>query len=418
MFGLLVNHPFYNGLKDFTFHVDVDAETLKNTFGSNPPDVKKKRKSKFQDDVEATLTWDPNRPIAWPPGFDAASCARAVGRLNISSCFGGRYLSCTFRTPDKPKGGLSATEYRIEWRGDAAGYAPDLNSSAGCLNTIETICEAIYGFTLKEPHPAGLFVIAGATNSGKSNIGRGLIHQYLKNEVEALQGKTGRRRPHLITFEDPVERYWFQNPEKAKETGIDYTPREKGTDAPSLKEAITAALRQTPSVFYAGETRDPEDWKELLRFASTGHLCVTTSHAASLTEAMGQMLRAVGANSPARRSDVGRSVLAIVHLRSERISCGDKPEENEEKCKEFHECSVLLPAIWVRSDAAAMTLMSDGLTSILPFRDSEKLGDTGCLGRTAFAEILLNGSSAPSAQCDRFKAALKNKAREWDLEGI
>jgi hypothetical protein len=417
-----VSHPFYDGVKDFTFYIPDQNTELKRVFVETSTDFRGKLRKQCQVDEEATLCRDPNKHKYWPSLVNATGRKKPAGRLNVSSCFAGRFFSCTFRTARSPSGGVK--KYPIKWGGDGAGYAPESKPPGKFLNTIDRICAELYKYTLEATEATGLIVISGATNSCKSNIARGLIHMYLKRRVKELAGKKGARRPHLVTFEDPVETYWARDPVIAGEaangshSGIDYTPREKGKDVASLKYAIEAALRQTPSVFFVGETRDPEDWKHLLRFAASGHLCVTTTHAVSLTETMGQILRAVGANSPSRRSDVARRVLAVIHLRGEEILCCESTPRGEKGCRRAgapHRRSALIPAIWVKSDTSKMTLMSDGLTSLLPFRNPTNLTDTGCLGRTAFAEILLKSATK---LCGPLESAIKNKARKWDLEGV
>src|SRR6185295_810970 len=105
--------------------------------------------------------------------------------------------------------------------------------------------------------------------------------------------------PHLITFEDPIETYYAAEAytphglhaqmsvemAASREEG-DYTPRQQKLDAGSLKEALHEALRQTPKVLFVGETREKEDWQELIHFAGTGHLVITTAHAGSLLDTM------------------------------------------------------------------------------------------------------------------------------------
>lgn len=110
-----------------------------------------------------------------------------------------------------------------------------------------------------------------------------------------------------MTFEDPIETPLWSLGQVLKwrkclvSLPIDYTPRGKETDAKSLRDVLSAALRQTPAAVYVGETRSLSDWRELLDFAATGHLIVTTSHAGSLTECMDSLLRACDASSPSGR---------------------------------------------------------------------------------------------------------------------
>jgi len=292
-------------------------------------------------------------------------------------------------------------------------FNPEERSNTGkssFLSSMDDLCEEIFQRAFSQTFDLhGLVVVAGATNTGKSRIARGLIYKFLKTQVAKSVGTT--RRPHLVTFEDPIDEYWAEDPDAAKHTGVDYTPREKRKDANSLNEVVDAALRQTPSVFFVGETRDPQDWKEVFRFASTGHMCVTTSHSGSLTEAMGQLLLAMEAKSPAGRSEVAHRIMALVHLRSHKVVVDGKT------------LKVTLPAIWVRSPVSSMTLMADGLTALLPYREapikvtsSGGAKNLGCLGRSWFAERLLSRSSEAVRRV--FEEQVMSLAFKWDLEGI
>ena len=48
----------------------------------------------------------------------------------------------------------------------------------------------------------------------------------------------------------------------------------------------------------------------------TGHLVVTTSHAGSLIESIGNILQAARAVTPSDRSNKGGRLLAVVHLKA------------------------------------------------------------------------------------------------------
>lgn len=217
----------------------------------------------------------------------------------------------------------------------------------------------------------GLVVVTGATNSAKSQITRGLIHNYLLNHVDQFQKDRADhrpcRRPHLVTFEDPIEDFFavptadassvernMTHPELAFHGfEIDYTPRERGTDVSALPAAFADALRQTPALFFVGEVREAEDWKAVLEFAGTGHLVVATAHAGSLVEAMIKLLSAVEARTPADRRRFGERILAIVHMQAVRAADAQGK-------------GLLLPALWRRSDYGLTNLVAAGLGSVVP----------------------------------------------------
>jgi hypothetical protein len=405
---------FYPHLEDFTFFREVTQ--LRELFGETYPE-QLIRKVELDD---AVCLKQANRPSSLD------------GRLNLTQCYAGKYVSCTFRAtgrlPSQELTPYRETEYRIreskynpdppkepenkEVDENPVGNPNDAGQQEVHLNSMQSLCDVLYRRIFPESVDVhGLIVIAGATASGKSQVARGLIYMYLQSVLERIG--TGRR-PHLVTFEDPIDKYWASDPKKARSTGIDYTPREYSKDVASLEEAVTAALRQTPRVFFVGETRRPEDWKELSRFASTGHLCVTTSHAGSLTEAMGQIFQATEASTPARRSEVANRILALVHLRTHKVS---NTKDGAPDIK------ITVPAIWVRSAVSTKAMMADGLTSLLPYRDPVVwdnnpgcAGAFGCLGRSWFATQLLT-RPVPEIQNELVKD-IERLVLGWDLEGL
>jgi twitching motility protein PilU len=154
-----------------------------------------------------------------------------------------------------------------------------------------------------EPHQ-GLILVTGATNSTKSKIARGLAWRMLKKIIE--DPKAQDRGPHLVTFEDPIEQFFWKaehpatgDPDAAP--AIDYTPRQRQKDCAELKQGLDDALRQTPAVFYIGEIRDSEEMCQAVEFGGTGHLAIATAHAGNLIEGVGKLLKAVkAANSGVR----------------------------------------------------------------------------------------------------------------------
>jgi hypothetical protein len=233
----------------------------------------------------------------------------------------------------------------------------------------------------------GLIVIAGRTGSGKSEMARAFARRYL----ERCMDLGGDRRPHLVTYEDPIEKQFADTPDAAALAGFDYTPREKAVDVRNLADATRDALRQTPALFYVGETRDEEDWKTLLRFAGTGHLTITTGHAGSLVETMAQILQAANARTPAERSQVAGRIAALVHIRAHKPKSGTPS-------------NVLVPAFWCRTPRTISAFTAEGLGSMFPHRAAQP----GSYGRAHAVERLKYLQEVPE---------LRRKAVEWDLRG-
>ncbi|HWS88371.1 MAG TPA: ATPase, T2SS/T4P/T4SS family [Pyrinomonadaceae bacterium] len=322
--------------------------------------------SRFSFDQEMWL-WDEGRGRA------------AKGRVLACLCDRGERWSVSFRR----------TEKKVR-QGPRPGAGPEY------LNKPWTIGKLVYQtiFELEDSEQHGLVVIAGRTGSCKSQIAKGLVETYLG----------GRPDRHLVTYEDPIER-------KFKTRGFN-TSREKGKDVADLHEATRNALRQKPAALFVGETRDPEEWKLLLHYAGTGHLVVTTAHAGSLIEAMGNILQATEANDPTTRSVVGERLLAVVHLKSEKAGAcaGGK-------------LGILVPALWRRTSEGIKALMSEGLSSLQPNTPPERTQDQelpkpfpSSVGRYWFARELLKEEGALKKLSDN--AEVENSALEWDLQGV
>lgn len=272
------------------------------------------------------------------------------------------------------------------------------------------LCEFFYEAVLApRTPPTGVLAFFGETGSRKSTYARGLIDIYLDRLATS---NCGERRPHLLTFEDPIEDFFspedgeagtanaFQNLRRtAKELAVDYTPRCIGVDTPSLQAGLLNALRQKPAVVYVGETRTREDWRSVLDFGGTGHLIVTTSHAGSLLESMSQLFKVAEATSPAQRSFVAGKVLAVVHLRAYG--------SGEEK--------VVIPAMWRRTPEGANNLVTDGIGSILPNNPGVQveLPAEGSLGRHWFGKYLKKAVRRSSIEDSLLEQLLLD-----DLQGL
>jgi hypothetical protein len=393
---------FYRDIEDFTFF--EKSTELQELFGGT---YSEEVTSKLQLDEAARLKLKESE-------------THIDGRLNLSRCFAGEFVSCSFRADRTPEEGLYP--YHAPYKIEASGYNPRPSNSFEhkpaeqkakdvYMNSWDDLCDVVYKRVFRPlTNPRGLIVISGATACGKSNIARGLIYMYLKSLSDGIQPK---RRPHLVTYEEPIDKYWAISPEAAQKTGIDYTPREARKDVRCLQDAVEAALRQTPTMFFVGETRKSEDWKVLLQFASTGHVSMTTSHAGSLTEAMGQLIRAVDASTPGQRSEVANRISALIHLRTKKFKTDTGTGE----------MNITIPAIWVRSAVSTKALMADGLTSLLPYHDPigwdeepGTAGNLGCLGRSWFAEQLLIRAGTKIGS--RLSEQIKRMALSWDLEGL
>ena len=136
----------------------------------------------------------------------------------------------------------------------------------------------------------GIVIISGTTGAGKSTT--------LAAMVEYMNLNSRRR---IVTVEDPVE-YLFTDKQSI------VTQREVGLDTESFEQALNHVLRQDPDVIVIGEMRDATSLKTAMSAAETGHLVLTTLHAASAAVAVPRLLELM----PSEEWDHARLVLSSV----------------------------------------------------------------------------------------------------------
>lgn len=118
----------------------------------------------------------------------------------------------------------------------------------------------------------GLFLMAGATGSGKSTSIAAML------EYRNLHGDG-----HIVTIEDPIE-YVFHH------KNCIFTQREVNIDTYSYGIALKNALRQAPDVLFIGEIRDRDSMESAIAFSETGHLVVATIHANNTPQTLERVL--------------------------------------------------------------------------------------------------------------------------------
>jgi len=118
----------------------------------------------------------------------------------------------------------------------------------------------------------GLILIVGATGMGKST-----------SLASMLDHRNMTEHGHILTIEDPIE-FMFRH--KKCIVG----QREVGLDTLSFDNALREAMREAPDVIMIGEARDKEVMEAALRYADTGHLCLTTLHATNANQTLDRLL--------------------------------------------------------------------------------------------------------------------------------
>ena len=118
----------------------------------------------------------------------------------------------------------------------------------------------------------GIIVIAGTTGSGKTTT------------ISAMIDIINRTRAGVIlSLEKPIE-YIHKNIKSVVKQ------REVGSDVSSFAAGLIAGLRQDPDVIVVGEISDIDTIETALNAAETGHLVISSIHAADTLQALDRII--------------------------------------------------------------------------------------------------------------------------------
>ena len=154
----------------------------------------------------------------------------------------------------------------------------------------------------------GLVVVVGATGSGKSTSLAAMIDHRNTNAPG-----------HILTLEDPIE-YLHHHKRSV------VAQREIGVDTDNFTTGIRSAMRSAPNVILLGEIRDNDTMESALKFANTGHLCLTTLHANNAVSAIERMMTFFPPEDQA--SETVRIAQNLRGIVSQRLV----PTKNDGKC--------------------------------------------------------------------------------------
>ena len=117
-------------------------------------------------------------------------------------------------------------------------------------------------------HPKGLILAVGPTGSGKTSTLYSIM-----NHLNSPNSK-------LVSLEDPVE---------YELNGVIQIPV-RSDEKESFSEKLRAVLREDPNVVMIGEIRDADTAKTALQASLTGHLVLSSFHAASAATAVTRLM--------------------------------------------------------------------------------------------------------------------------------
>lgn len=200
---------------------------------------------------------------------------------------------------------------RLLARDTQAGTLSDLGLNAKYQREVETALSRAEGFV----------IVTGPTGSGKTTT-----------LYAMLQRLTGTPRS-IVTIEDPVE-YVLPGI-----TQISILPHTGLT----LASALRAVLRQDPDVLLVGEIRDAETARLATNAALTGHLVLSTLHAASARAAVPRLI-----DMGVEPYLVSATVSLVISQRLVRTLCSD--------CVTMARSSAHDRSVWVRLFGDALPL--------------------------------------------------------------
>lgn len=164
---------------------------------------------------------------------------------------------------------------------------PELNLLGYPKNLIKTLK------TLVKLKTGGLFMLAGATSSGKTTAIYSLLQYAIKSTGDILVAlEDPPEVPMQGIYNDDSSGMWYQ---------ID-VHKYGGYEA-----ALKATMRYNPRYILLGEIRDPSVAHWALRAAVNGHIVMTTIHGSSVAGALLSLLQTASSYSS---SDLARSILA------------------------------------------------------------------------------------------------------------
>lgn len=192
-------------------------------------------------------------------------------------------------------------------------------------------------------HPHGMLMVVGPTGSGKSTT--------LYSILNALN--TPDRK--ILTLEDPIE---------MTIEGVSQIPVNT-TTGDSFADKLRAVLRLDPDIVMVGEIRDVDTAKTAIQASITGHLVLSTFHAASASAAFSRMVDMIGQNPIF--SNAIRMVIAqrLVRRLDDATKIAYQPDDTTKQW--IRDALGVVPDGIDQPDLDAITLYKPGITPDSPF---------------------------------------------------
>jgi type II secretory ATPase GspE/PulE/Tfp pilus assembly ATPase PilB-like protein len=243
--------------------------------------------------------------------------------------------------------------------------------------------------------PSGLVLAVGPTGSGKTTT--------LYSMLNTLNSEERK----IITIEDPVE-YQFNGI-----TQISVTT--KSTQDLSFAQKLRAVLRLDPDIVMVGEIRDVDTARTALQAALTGHLVLSTFHAASAAAALTRLHEIIGEN-PLFVSSI-RLVMAQRLVRRLDDATKQAYTPDEPTLRRLAAIVETLPTNIEKPDLNSLQLYEPGSSAENPFGYKGQLALREQFRMEGEVGELLHKGGTPTTQ-DVESAAIRSGMRTMLQDGI
>ena len=204
-------------------------------------------------------------------------------------------------------------------------------------------------------HPTGLVLSVGPTGSGKTTT------------LYSILNKLNTPTRKIITLEDPVE---YNMP------GITQIPVDTSKEK-SFADTLRAVLRLDPDVIMIGEIRDADTAKTALQASLSGHLVLSTFHAADTATALSRLTEFLGDN-PLFSSAI-RLIIAQRLVRTLETTSRVQVDLQDHIRQQLQAIIDDFPEGYERPNLDDVTFYQPGTSDAAPF---------GFVGQTAVVEML------------------------------
>ncbi|MCF6764393.1 Flp pilus assembly complex ATPase component TadA [Thiotrichales bacterium 19S3-7] len=200
------------------------------------------------------------------------------GANAVSKVFSGTDVDASYETRDRVK------NYKQRYRVNMT--ACQVHGHKGIQITLRTIPDKPPKLeTMNLPEalidsldiPQGLFIVSGATGSGKSTLMSSLIRNLIEKPESHLK---------VLTYESPIE---YVYDEIYGENAI-VSQTEIPRYLPSFASGVRNALRRKPGLILVGEARDFETISSVMEASLTGHPVYTTVHSNGVADTFRRMV--------------------------------------------------------------------------------------------------------------------------------